>query len=240
MPASEACLTLLLLLSLYSHNVEGDQSSETCAPGTRYCKNGGTCMKTSINLTCSCPTQYTGVRCELKLLGEPCASGTVFCKNGGTCITNYDSIKHVCKCAYGYGGARCEQSYCNCMNGGTCSKEVNYDNIYYCRCASGFTGSSCQTLENEKDDGESGGSTGKWVGVGIGVTLIIVIIAAVIVGIVLMWMKRGKSVEVEKTGGQPEGSFGYSKQEDDVTHMGFGTAKGGADAVTQPDTSNLV
>ena len=64
---------------------------------------------------------------------------------------------------------------------------------------------------------------GKWVGVGIGVTLIIVIIAAVIVGIVLMWMKRGKSVEVEKTGGQPEGSFGYSKQEDDVTHMGFGT-----------------
>ncbi len=58
------------------------------------CSNGGTCS----GGTCSCPSNYTGSRCQTYL--DPCSSVT--CYNGGTCAGGY------CTCPTGYTGPNCE------------------------------------------------------------------------------------------------------------------------------------
>jgi hypothetical protein len=66
------------------------------------CLNGGAC----VDGTCSCPTGYSGPRCEK---WNPCA--TVDCKNGGKC-----NSAGGCDCPAGYSGPRCEYRNCETKN----------------------------------------------------------------------------------------------------------------------------
>ena len=71
------------------------------------CLNGGAC----IDGTCSCPTGYTGARCEKRIV-NPCENTK--CLNGGTCING------SCSCPPGYSGANCQTvSDCYVNNKGT-------------------------------------------------------------------------------------------------------------------------
>jgi len=103
------------------------------------CQNGGTCSIVNGQITCKCPTGYTGSTCSQKVL--MCSSNP--CQNGATCVEGTGS--YTCKCATGYTGSTCSQKVlmCSsnpCQNGATC---VEGTGSYTCKCATGYTGSTC-------------------------------------------------------------------------------------------------
>lgn len=94
-----------------------------CSTGLT-CLNGGTCKKTGSVSSCSCPSQWKGVRCETST--QPaCASSP--CGNGGTCVNtpktsngtgsyyynnnnnNNNGNGYVCHCPIGFSGPTCHQ-----------------------------------------------------------------------------------------------------------------------------------
>jgi len=112
--------------------------------------------------SCSCPTGYNGINCELVLTqsitSQLCGTNVV-CQNGGTCIPNGGLAK--CQCPCGYAGDSCEVSSSNavtaystvgrmnfcvsspCKNGATCVNTQNGQS-FLCLCKSGWFGTYCQ------------------------------------------------------------------------------------------------
>ncbi|EDO42097.1 predicted protein, partial [Nematostella vectensis] len=66
------------------------------------CANGGTCIDGKNSFTCTCPSGYTGSKCETDI--DDCASGP--CQNGATC--NDGVNKYTCSCIPGFTGTNCE------------------------------------------------------------------------------------------------------------------------------------
>ncbi|XP_072017664.1 uncharacterized protein [Amphiura filiformis] len=104
------------------------------------CQNGGTCMDSVNEYSCSCLAGYVGVHCEIDI--NECSSDP--CQNGGTCT---DSVNgYSCSCLAGYVGVHCEVdinecSSGHCQNGGTCMDNVNG---YSCSCLAGYVGVHCE------------------------------------------------------------------------------------------------
>uniref|UniRef100_A0A8C1MB16 FAT atypical cadherin 2 n=1 Tax=Cyprinus carpio TaxID=7962 RepID=A0A8C1MB16_CYPCA len=100
-----------------------------CCPDVKICasnpcENGGTCVEDpSEEFHCSCPSPYSGSRCENGILPDgPCASQP--CSNG-LCMPNNQG--YICNCSAQIAGNRC-QNACTpnaCRDGFECSVAGN-------------------------------------------------------------------------------------------------------------------
>ncbi|XP_029944228.1 zonadhesin, like [Salarias fasciatus] len=67
------------------------------------CENGGVCVESGSNYTCTCPDGFQGNNCEV-IIDTPCLSDP--CLNGGVCVEN--SSSYTCTCPDGFQGNNCE------------------------------------------------------------------------------------------------------------------------------------
>ncbi|XP_033745666.1 fibropellin-1-like [Pecten maximus] len=92
---------------------------------------------------CSCPSGYTGERCDVKLSG--CSSQP--CLNRGTCTEI--GMTYECQCSNEYIGTNCEIlnicAYSPCRHGQCTATSSGF----HCRCKHGWTGFTCETDINE-------------------------------------------------------------------------------------------
>lgn len=75
------------------------------------CQNGGLCVETSDDsFICNCPTEYSGVLCEIQLctVSNPC-------QNNGLCSINV-AAEQTCTCSLPYGGQNCTESKRSILN----------------------------------------------------------------------------------------------------------------------------
>ncbi|MBN3286704.1 SNED1 protein, partial [Polyodon spathula] len=129
----------------------GCNDSGSVCLNLRPCLNRGRCIDDCItgnpSYTCSCPSGYTGKRCQIDV--NECSSQP--CQNGGTCIDGQNSF--TCLCPSGYKGPVCEieMDECEgslCRNGGVCVDGVGH---FTCVCEPGYTGETCETEIKECD-----------------------------------------------------------------------------------------
>lgn len=92
----------------------------------------------------SCPSNFTGKRCELDV--DECSTLSQPCKNGGTCTNIIGG--YYCRCITGWDGSDCtinidecktDDGYPVCQHGGTCVDRVG---SYKCVCPPGKTGNN--------------------------------------------------------------------------------------------------
>ena len=106
------------------------------------CLNGGTCEDAADSYFCSCPSGFTGDRCETSI--HSCYGQ--ICQNNGIFHIEFNSF--YCVCTDGFTGQRCEIdvddcNVLNCQNGGSC--QMDEMNNYTCICPDGFNGAHCET-----------------------------------------------------------------------------------------------
>ncbi|XP_046585110.1 delta-like protein C [Haliotis rubra] len=124
-----------LVLLAVSAVVEGGGSYGQFCSDKHACENGGTCDPTgnSDSGRCTCPTNYTGDRCQ-----KECSTGAD-CMNGATCR------REACICAPGYTGGKCAcNTNADCKNKGTCEARG-------CKCTAGYTGGKCESVLSGAD-----------------------------------------------------------------------------------------
>ncbi|XP_072517038.1 protein crumbs homolog 1 [Salminus brasiliensis] len=107
-----------------------------CEPNP--CINAGDCVDLFDLFNCTCPSGWTGPRCEIST--DICASNP--CRHGN-CTAQ--GLQYECVCELGYTGINCELEVdvCaqhRCANGGTCLHGIGK---YACLCADNFTGPYC-------------------------------------------------------------------------------------------------
>ncbi|CAF0743183.1 unnamed protein product [Adineta steineri] len=114
---------------------------------TLGCLNEGVCNP--ILGVCTCPSGYTGGRCEIARSTDLCRD--ISCRNGGVCNILTPTYA-TCWCLLGFHGDYCERQTvaprcvsARCYNGGTCYEHSPASTIFaYCLCKPGFTGSRCE------------------------------------------------------------------------------------------------
>ena len=118
---------------------------EKCDFSPCFCFNGGTCKRSQYSSPkCSCPSEFTGNRCQ----NFVCSN---YCKNGGRCMINPNTLKPVCRCPELYTGDRCDKIQLSiqnctlyCENGGVCTIIGGTRN---CKCKVDFTGNRCEQCQ---------------------------------------------------------------------------------------------
>lgn len=129
-------------LECVSLDGEGQAPVAPCRPSP--CLNGGECTVAGRFAQCTCPSGYTGDRCEIPP-ASPCSPNP--CQNGGACSAP-DGVAQ-CACPAGFTGPRCETPIVDacdpnpCDNGGECTKQGS---SFQCACPAGFTGPTCGNL----------------------------------------------------------------------------------------------
>ncbi|XP_058846070.1 sushi, nidogen and EGF-like domain-containing protein 1 isoform X3 [Acipenser ruthenus] len=122
----------------------GCNDSGSVCLNLRPCLNKGRCIDDCItgnpSYTCSCPSGYTGKRCQIDV--NECS--TYPCQNGGSCIDGQNNF--TCLCLPGFRGPLCgidvnECSSQPCQNGGTC---IDGQNSFTCLCPPGYKGPVCE------------------------------------------------------------------------------------------------
>uniref|UniRef100_A0A914WRL7 Uncharacterized protein n=1 Tax=Plectus sambesii TaxID=2011161 RepID=A0A914WRL7_9BILA len=86
-----------------------DCPTDNCLSGP--CINGGTCVTSDTDYTCTCVPGYTGVNCNEDI--DECASSP--CMNAGEC--GNDLNKYTCTCGTGFYGLQCEIDQGDCLTG---------------------------------------------------------------------------------------------------------------------------
>ncbi|MBL7684120.1 MAG: hypothetical protein JNK00_12240 [Flavipsychrobacter sp.] len=113
----QTLLTAIIVLISFSTVTYTACKKSSCID--MVCLNGGLCD----GGVCSCPTGYTGVRCEEQIPAinntpatDPCAK--IKCYNGGVCK------KGICYCPDGYTGTYCQTTFSNYYIGTFNGKET--------------------------------------------------------------------------------------------------------------------
>uniref|UniRef100_A0A1I8HSG3 Delta-like protein n=1 Tax=Macrostomum lignano TaxID=282301 RepID=A0A1I8HSG3_9PLAT len=126
---------------------------DLCNPSP--CLNGATCSNVGGVASCSCPSGFTGSRCETDI--DECKAVDSPCLNNATCENTIGSFR--CKCSLGFTGERCETDVneCEsktsvCLNNGTCENTFGGFN---CSCPPGLTGHRCELDVDECANGVS-------------------------------------------------------------------------------------
>ncbi|CAJ0968186.1 unnamed protein product [Ranitomeya imitator] len=122
----------------------GCQGEDMCnrAP----CQHGGQCQDLFNSFSCTCPSGWEGVHCELNIddcKSKPCAHGSCYDLENG----------YRCDCSSGYTGENCEINvddcqHHQCLHGGSCLDGVN---SYTCRCPTNYVGAYCECQININD-----------------------------------------------------------------------------------------
>ncbi|KAE9415742.1 hypothetical protein Angca_002690 [Angiostrongylus cantonensis] len=111
-----------------------------CSCSANACLNGGHCTDNG----CSCPVEFTGRFCEMKL--SQC--DMINCPAGHICVENNRTSSVSCECPVGFTGLDCrhEIDECSanpCQHGGICSDKLNG---YHCSCPVGYKGRNCEKI----------------------------------------------------------------------------------------------
>ncbi|XP_073446794.1 protein crumbs homolog 2 [Dendrobates tinctorius] len=115
----------------------GCQGEDVCNHSP--CQHGGQCQDLFNSFSCTCPSGWEGVHCELNIddcKSKPCAHGS--------CYDLENSYR--CECSSGYTGENCDINvddcqHHQCLHGGSCLDGVN---SYTCRCTSNYVGAYCE------------------------------------------------------------------------------------------------
>uniref|UniRef100_A0A1I8FHT9 Delta-like protein n=1 Tax=Macrostomum lignano TaxID=282301 RepID=A0A1I8FHT9_9PLAT len=131
---------------------------DPCIPSP--CLNGATCSNVGGVASCSCPSGFTGSRCETDI--DECKAVDSPCLNNATCENTIGSFH--CKCSLSFTGDRCETDVneCEsktsvCLNNGTCENTFGGFN---CSCPPGLTGHRCELDVDECANGTSACANG--------------------------------------------------------------------------------
>ncbi|CAF3582391.1 unnamed protein product [Rotaria sordida] len=120
---------------------------QTTIGNLSYCIRG-TCNYLGPGLAnCTCPINYSGLRCDTRLSEGVCASCPCLY---GQCRIIDQTNSYICDCYQGYTGQRCETSINLCLTTpcvyGQCILDAIYG--YRCICLPGATGQNCSILIN--------------------------------------------------------------------------------------------
>ncbi|KAE9553170.1 hypothetical protein FO519_003609 [Halicephalobus sp. NKZ332] len=136
--------------------------SNPCYYNNTYsCLNGGNCSLDGENISCHCPSEWTGSRCETPISSN-CPGNN--CNNRGNCVFNETSW--ICNCYYGYTGFDCSESIDSCKNypendssicnSFECSSSPGYITDVSCSCSLPWSGPHCTEFEDPCRDNECG------------------------------------------------------------------------------------
>ena len=132
--------------------------------GTPFCVNGGICHKDHVLGECSCPSHWTGFRCELpadevttdnSVICSDDDDGQFVCQHGGRCDGAGCNCESAIEGTMRYDGLYCQYpatEYCDnpldesttlsvvdfCVNGGKCQEGQS------CACPTGYYGPRCE------------------------------------------------------------------------------------------------
>ncbi|KAI5175013.1 Hyaluronan-Binding Protein 2 [Manis pentadactyla] len=107
------------------------------------CEHGGGCLVSGDTFTCSCPSPFSGKRCQNvqnKCKNNPCGPGE--------CVITQSPPYYRCACKHPYRGPHCSTAapVCRpnpCQNGGTCSRHRRRSK-FSCTCPNQFKGRFCE------------------------------------------------------------------------------------------------
>jgi hypothetical protein len=143
--------------------------------GTPFCVNGGICHPDNLLGDCSCPSHWTGFRCEFPsdtvdednsaVCGSDDDDGRFVCQHGGRCENDGCNCDLAIEGGLRYDGSYCQYpatEYCDnpqessalsqvdfCVNGGTCQDGDT------CACLTGFYGPRCELTINPENPPET-------------------------------------------------------------------------------------
>lgn len=116
--------------------------------------NGGVCSTITDGhyFSCSCPSNYTGERCEVELADvcedHPCPDN--YCLNNGTCSLAPEDCSPRCACPEGTTGPRCETFDLCASNpcsghSHSCVNTMSEGEVaFLCDCIEGWGGAACE------------------------------------------------------------------------------------------------
>lgn len=125
------------------------------------CQNEGQCIMMGNLFTCICPSEFTGMYCDLPLRTTPFGCHPDPCNSHGNCIPYINGSFYLCICQSGYSGTYCEISptttttttthrpltnTCKpnpCQFHGTCVPFKN-GTFFMCVCQAGYSGKYCE------------------------------------------------------------------------------------------------
>lgn len=146
----------VVFLTVYSPNVEGKNTTNSCNNATTPCNQGkctavddgnkgtdGTDGTDGIEI-CDCNDGWSGDACDQESIctrDDPCVRGL--------CTAGDDASSYKCTCMGGFIGTNCDiANPCRpnpCSNGGQCTPKD--DTRYGCSCTGGWGGATCDVGE---------------------------------------------------------------------------------------------
>lgn len=161
MSSSTSSIVMLTTIAT-STTTTTTKSSASYKECLNLCQNNGQCIMMGNLFTCICPTDFTGMYCDIPLRRVPAGCTPDPCNEHGNCIPYLNGSFYLCICQLGYSGTYCEVSpptvftttttqrpltnTCKpnpCQFHGTCVPFTN-GTFFMCVCQTGYSGTYCE------------------------------------------------------------------------------------------------